>query len=261
MVGDCAYNSCFCLSRININVQQVDTSAEPRALWCDPTGELLSQAFLSHAGQDNVSGHNSANFTKHLAASLRRDGIQRFLDCDSHSLKLGADWSDDITDHAQRSRVMVAVLSPSYLERYWCMRELDLAITASKSNDGITIIPVFYGIDLGALLKDHSVTDKWRSVWEGFKAAGKEGVDVERWMGNLHVLDQHHQAGRHISGTKDVDNELELEQRVVQRVFELLRLPLQDTPTLGLDDAVKAVKELLAKKSTVAIVGVGECSS
>jgi TIR domain len=146
----------------------------------------LSQAFLSHTGQDNDNGHNAANFTKHVAASLRRDGIQRFLDCDS--LKLGADWSDDITDNAQHSRVMVAVLSPSYFERYWCMRELDLAITASTSIDGITIIPVFYGIrGLGALLKDKTVSAKWRSAWEGFKAAGKHGVDVERWMADLHL--------------------------------------------------------------------------
>jgi TIR domain len=222
----------------------------------DSCPQMLRQAFISHTGQDNDNGINAASFATHLAERLGRAGISSFLD--HKSLKPGEDWSDDINHHAQHSSVMVVVLSRSYFQRYWCMRELDLAISMTRQQQNqITILPVYYGIDdLGATFQ--SQQSAWQETWEAFVLAGKEGVDVQRWLANLQWLDQHCQGIRRIDTSKN--SEVELEEKVTKAVFNVIPALLHEGFTVSLDDSSSEVQALLLDSPVMAIVGAGEAS-
>lgn len=225
----------------------------------------------------NDGGLNAANFATHLVERLSRSGVDFFLD--HRSLKPGDDWSDKIMDHAERSQVMVVVLSPTYFLRYWCMHELDLAMRAKDQGAGITIVPVYYGIeDLGGLIKAQrekrdrdrlSITQDeqcrspdrsqptWREVWQEFGSRrGVQGADADRWVANLEWLDKHAQAARLTKAGKN--SESELEQEVASRVYALIPQLLHNGFTVSLEENSNTVQELLSSKPVVAIVGAGK---
>ncbi len=77
------------------------------------------------------------------------------------------------------------VLTPMCFERYWCLHGLDLAMSALHAGRRITLIPVCPGPQLA-----HA----------GMAAAGKPGVSVSRWEGNLRDLGLHHQ-GKAVQST------------------------------------------------------------
>ncbi len=153
---------------------------------------LLRQAFISHTGQHDTS-RVVATF---LAKQLKSQGVQRFIDYDA--LNPGSDWSEELERHAQLSKVMVLLLSPDYFSRYWCMRELDLAMAAWRSRrdsrrDTIIIIPVCChpGLTVGDVGR---VQQEWRQAWEALAAEGRPHVDVARWAEAVRDLGLHHQA-------------------------------------------------------------------
>lgn len=222
---------------------------------------LLPQAFISHTGVDKHDGINSAAFASGLNALIKQDGIATFID---HSnIEGGDDWSQDILKHAQQSQVMVVILTRSYFLRYWCMRELDLAMQAKASGVDITIIPVCYGIDsLDAELKDADKVVTWEKEWLAMQAAGKSDVDVQRWRANVVQLDQHHQSQRARSAAEFKDRETQFKEQVALRVFQVLPPTLQIAEVgdfvVELDESVEEVKNLLERHSVAAIVGPGK---
>jgi TIR domain len=213
---------------------------------------MLSQTFISHTGQDR----DAATFAGNLAERLRGIGITFFLD--QPSLNGGDDWSNKIVDNAQHSSVMVVVLSESYFQRYWCMRELDLAISMMRhQHKQITIIPVYYGItDLGDMIKTQQ--SAWQETWDTFALASKEGVDVQRWLANLQWLDQHCQGIRRADKTKYSD--VPLQQVVFEAVFKAMPPSLHEQFTVSLDDSSLQAQDLLLITPVLAIVGAGELS-
>ena len=230
---------------------------------------LLRQAFVSHTGQDRQGGRSSATFAAGLVVQLKQQhGVDVFVDYDS--LKPGADWSQEIEQHAELSGVMVVVLSPSYFIRYWCMRELDLALASKQDRDkraqgrreqGITIIPVYYGIGSP---NDLAVKEKWRQAWTRMAADGKAGVDEARWAGNLGELAEHSQ-GLLLSSFVGKDAEVKLQKEVAGRVAELLPPPVlleRDHELLGREaELVQLAGALVAHRLVVITGGAGEGKS
>lgn len=85
------------------------------------------KVFLSHTGQHPFS----AAFTEFLSESLEKKyDISTFLD--STFLEAGRRWEQDIEYCATNCRVFVCILSKPYFSRYWCMRELDLALRSGR---------------------------------------------------------------------------------------------------------------------------------
>ena len=86
-----------------------------------PRVELQNLVFVSHTSQDDAS----------LSASLLAKGISEALIAvrvptffDATALTGGDVWGRAIEVCAAGAQVFVAVISPSYFKRYWCMREL-----------------------------------------------------------------------------------------------------------------------------------------
>jgi TIR domain len=210
---------------------------------------MIRQAFISHTGQDP----GAATFAAQLSKDLHGIGISTFLD--HRSLEGGDDWSELIEHNARHSQVMVVVLSESYFRRWWCMRELDLAVSAKKQGEQIVVIPVYYGIsDLGDLITDQQ--QAWQEMWETFALAGKEGVGVQRWLDNLQWLKKHSQGIRRMDTSKN--SEVQLGEAVVEAVFKVIPALLHEGFTVALDDSAAKVQELLLDSPVVAIVGAGE---
>ncbi|CAM9157218.1 unnamed protein product [Chrysoparadoxa australica] len=211
---------------------------------------LKRQAFISHTGGDE----GAATFAANLAEALKRDGVSYFIDYDS--LPSGCDWSEDINREAQRSEVMIVVLSPHYFLRYWCMRELDLAMRAIERGAPITIIPVYYHIPNLDNLKNPLAVAEWQQAWSAFRE--KTGVDVDQWINNLEKLDHHHQGARFSSTVKN--REVDLMKKVALRVFQLvpqvLKVPSEGDFTTDLGPCILEVKKHFSQDvSVVGIVG------
>jgi TIR domain len=163
---------------------------------------MIRQAFISHTGQDP----GAATFAAQLSKDLRGIGISTFLD--HRSLGGGDDWSEVIKHNARHSHVMVVVLSQSYFQQWWCMRELDLAVSAKMQGEHIAVIPVYYGItDLGDMIKTQQ--QAWQEMWEGFIQKGKEAVNVKRWVANLHWLKERCQGIRRTDTSKNRESSWE----------------------------------------------------
>jgi hypothetical protein len=94
-----------------------------------------ASVFLSHTGRDETA----RNFTAHLKESLDQNKISAFYDM--QSTNGGEQWTKTMEDNVANCRVFVAILSPTYFEQYWCMRELHLAVKHER-----TVLPVIYSL-------------------------------------------------------------------------------------------------------------------
>ena len=105
----------------------------------DPAPKLTEKlkVFISHTGQDQ----DAATFAAMLKETLDKENIEAFYD--RHSIPPGADWQKKIKRAVLECNVFVAILSPAYFERYWCMLELDMALQRKQ----VCILPIYYNID------------------------------------------------------------------------------------------------------------------
>jgi len=102
--------------------------------------ELQRQVFISHTAADE-QGRIFA--TSILKPSLERAGLKVYIDYSD--LQPGCDFQQELVQAAATSAVFVVVLTKSYPMRFWCLRELDLAMHGHPSFPRAanpTIIPV-----------------------------------------------------------------------------------------------------------------------
>ena len=117
------------------------TEETPTPQFKKRTQDGICMVFLSHTGQDPEAATLADVLDKAL---LSRYGIDSFLD--SHTIEGGDSWEKKIIDNVMGCQVFVCVLSDTYFHRYWCLRELDLAL----HRDDCIIIPVY--MDRGAAM-------------------------------------------------------------------------------------------------------------
>ena len=89
--------------------------------------------FISHTGKDT----RAADFAAYLAKELKDEGIVFFYD--ETCLPTGDKLEQRIPAEAKGCTVFVAVMSPTYFQRYWCMLELDLALRHNR-----VVLPVYF---------------------------------------------------------------------------------------------------------------------
>lgn len=184
-----------------------------------PIGPLLQEStngrvFISHTGQDETA----RNFAANLKDRLEDKGIPYFYDLDS--LNPGVHWKDCIHDNVETCAVFLAILSPSYFFRYWCMKELHLALSCHRQ-----IIPIYYGI--------HGPRDLPREK-EAFCLSFSdeqrvEDDDVEQWWGGIHRLPDFQHLQRCTFTSKDGD--VQLQKLVLKSINRLL--PAQHKSATG----------------------------
>jgi TIR domain len=66
---------------------------------------------------------------------------------DTTNIETGTDWNEELSDAAARSRVAVALFSPSYFNSVWCGREFQVFVDRRKSTVGdkpVAIVPVIW---------------------------------------------------------------------------------------------------------------------
>jgi hypothetical protein len=151
---------------------------------------LIDMAFLSHTGQDS-NPYKTDLLVEAVHNSLRAEKTLTFFDVDN--IWGGDIGASKIETSVKLSRIFVAIISPSYLKRFWCMRELDIALNEIPHRPGTIggrgIITVILGLDRNVL--EHpppDLVDEWARMALDGEGSGRVFVDVTRWKRNLQML-------------------------------------------------------------------------
>ncbi|XP_059455282.1 disease resistance protein RUN1-like [Corylus avellana] len=126
--------------------------------------------FLSFRGKDTRN-----NFTAHLCAALRREGILTFMD---DKLRTGEKISPALVKAIEESDISIIVLSKNYTSSQWCLDELMKIIECRKIRRQ-KVLPLFYDVD------PSEVRHQTKSVGKAFATLEKRFKDdvmkVQRW--------------------------------------------------------------------------------
>lgn len=175
--------------------------------------ESVVDVFISHTGQDNAA----LVFAGHLKHMLDDQGIVAFFDADT--LQAGDLWKEKIRDYVGNSLVFVAILSPTYFKRYWCMHELDIAMATNK-----TILPVYYCID-----GPENLPTNERAFCRRFRNDKRlSSGEAKKWYTNVRGLSKYHSLRRSNFVTKNGD--VCLKKEVVTSIRQLLEHGCHSSP-------------------------------
>jgi TIR domain len=107
---------------------------------------LRSAVFLSHTGKDE----DSKQLTQIVRAALMAAGKPVFADFSG--LQGGERWQERIIELAGSSKIFVAIISPSYAQREWPMRELREAMRTRQEHK--RFIPVLLLVTFDQIKND-----------------------------------------------------------------------------------------------------------
>ncbi|XVF78439.1 hypothetical protein PTKIN_Ptkin14bG0133200 [Pterospermum kingtungense] len=131
--------------------------------------------FLSFRGEDT-----RRNFTDHLYAALKRNGIVTFRD--EPKLEPGEEIGPELFKAIQESWCSVIVFSETYAFSSWCLEEL-AEIVEQKKYGGHKVFPVFYEVDPSDLRKQ---SGKVREAFAKHEERYKETKDkTKKWRNAL----------------------------------------------------------------------------
>ena len=192
---------------------------------------LKRQVFISHTGKDEAATMFAASILK---PALQAAGLVVYMDYSN--MKLGSSWKEELIDAAANSMVVVAVLSKSYAERFWCMLELDLALHAHSqrfedeehrnTRSRPLVIPVFHD-SVDAILDVAAVENRWsgdlEKVWQEEELEPAEwapAVDAQRWAANMAAMKGSLQHMRKPMKDSSKDAAWQLARKVVARAVK-----------------------------------------
>lgn len=139
-----------------------------------------------------------------LKPRLEAAGLQVYMDYSK--LKPGMHWQQELAQAAANSAVVVVVLSGSYVNRYWCQLELDLALHSRKHaghDSKPVVIPVFWDKP-DDVVQPHAIQQYWQQQLNQLAPARLCWVDPARWAGNIGELGEQWQGERRMHcGPKD----------------------------------------------------------
>lgn len=140
---------------------------------------------------------------------------------DFSDLEAGSAWREELITAAGNSAIVVAVLSRSYTERFWCMYELNLARrTCDKLGRLPYIIPVFYdGVD--EVVQPNVVMQRWGpggDLYQRLERDRRRIVLAAAWADNISAMTGEVQAIRRrlLGQSPDKDEDRQLALKVVR---------------------------------------------
>lgn len=157
----------------------------------------MSSSFLSSISQFDVfvsfrGADTRRNFISHLYRSFDQNGIQNFKD--TTLLETDNSNSFDLSLAIRECKVAVVVISENYSSSFWCLQDL-VTILQFHRKGGITVIPVFYGVDpsdarqqsgnVGIHFAEHAVAyPDYVQIWKSSltKLANISGYDSKNWL-------------------------------------------------------------------------------
>lgn len=140
----------------------------------------MSTIFISHSSKDQAA-------TVELAAWLRERGYDSFfLDFDVEAgIAAGTAWEDTIYRHLRLCRVLIALVSPAWIESRWCFAEVTQARSAGKRIIFVKTVPC----DTSRLFPDVQHLDWFGAANEGSARLARALADVALDPASMHVWD------------------------------------------------------------------------
>jgi TIR domain len=115
--------------------------------------------FVSYS-RINVKYQKDAELIQKLVNDLKNDlevqapmgGVNEVCFFDTTNIETGSDWNEDLSEAAARSRVALALFSPSYFSSVWCGREFQVFLDRQKQaapaipgeRASVAILPVIW---------------------------------------------------------------------------------------------------------------------
>jgi hypothetical protein len=190
------------------------------------TQSLKRQVFISHTAQDEDARTFAVDI---LRPKLEAAGLKAYMDF--RDLNSGCKWPQELVEAAASSMVVVAVLSRTYTNQFWCMLELDQALH-SRQNLGKQgqkvplVIPVFYDSP-DNIVNPEAIHERWSGDLEQQLRSDEElgpewarQVDASRWAGNVTAMKGVFQHLRRRLESADKDEQTQLAARVVSEVVK-----------------------------------------
>ncbi|TYI03715.1 hypothetical protein ES332_A11G360200v1 [Gossypium tomentosum] len=179
--------------------------------------------FLSFRGEDTRK-----NFTDHLYAALKRNGIVTFRD--DPKLEAGEEIASELLKAIQQSWCSVIVFSETYAFSSWCLEEL-AEIVKQHNNDGHKVFPIFYDVDPSDLRKQKGKIQRWRNALIQVAA-------IKGW----HLNNRH---------------ESEFIREIVQKISAKLRRPVTRSDLVGISERMKDLYlKINIGENDVRIIGI-----
>ncbi|XP_059455259.1 disease resistance protein RPV1-like [Corylus avellana] len=147
--------------------------------------------FLSFRGEDTRN-----NFTAHLCAALRRNGINTFMD---DKLRSGEKISPALLKAIEQSKISIIVFSKNYASSHWCLDEL-MKILECREIRKQQVLPLFYDVDPKQVRNQiESVGEAFAKLEERFK---DDEMKVNGWKTAL--SDMANLSGMHLANRKSL---------------------------------------------------------
>lgn len=117
--------------------------------------------FLCHAGEDWL-------FTRSLAQALGKASIPVW--CDRWSMRVGDSIPERVDRAIGHCKFMAVILSKSSVEKRWCHREVNAALSRRLDDETMTILPVLLDdCQIPPALADTNYADFRESFQDGFR--------------------------------------------------------------------------------------------
>lgn len=199
---------------------------------------LYQQVFLSHTGKDEAARVFTNSILK---PSLEAAGLSVFVDW--LNIEPGRMLAAQMEDAARNSGVFIAVLSSSYVRRFWCMHELDLALHGRMtSTQRPVLVPVFFDppeevVAAAACWESNVLPQERQAV-----------ADARRWEKNVVQLANH----KHFSRSSYISahsykgtDEAALAKDVAATVVRLVLPQAAVGPAVGLEAQAEVLLQVL----------------
>ena len=129
--------------------------------------------FISHSATED-------DFVDALAKHLTRLGLK--VCYDSLSFKNGEFLLSSMDKGMENSRLCITVLSPSYIDSYWCCCELNAILQLEKSRDSILLFPVWHHVQYAEVLKFSPIIASRKALSTDKYSAAEIAIEVQHYL-------------------------------------------------------------------------------
>ncbi len=131
----------------------------------------MSEIFISHATADTALAKLIVNFLKEAVGV--KDGDIFCSSITGHGVPLTADFNSYIREQIEKPHIVLALLTPSYLDSEFCLMELGAAWTKSLNTLAIVVPPVSFetvtktlGLRQAWRINDHTKLSEVRGLFQ-----------------------------------------------------------------------------------------------
>jgi uncharacterized SAM-dependent methyltransferase len=163
---------------------------------------LAKKVFISHASEDLAIVKRFVDLLEDGMGFTRPEVVCSSLP--GYGFALGGPFDDDIRDHIESADVVLALVSPSYLNSQYCMGEIGIAWGLRKDIVPLLLPNISTGQVRGPLLRLNlsrlNQRDTLNVLWEQFGAAANGNPDLVRWEDRRDRF----LAGAHLEATPEI---------------------------------------------------------